>query len=166
MDSFTVNTDERRGAWHLKEQQKFSRKLQTFVNFSLCFPHLLCVCVCMCVCVCVLSHVWLWQLLTARLLCLFYRQEYWSGLPFPPPRNLSNPGIKPASPVLAGRFFTTEPPGNFLLHIAFLCMNANFSIFNRCLGCSQVFTVSNNSMNMLTCTHSCTCELGIFRRVK
>ena len=42
------------------------------------------------------------------------RQEYWSGLPFPPPGDLSDPGIEPASPVsptLAGRFFTTEPPG-------------------------------------------------------
>ena len=44
----------------------------------------------------------------------FFRQEYWSGLPFPSPGYLSNPWIKPASPVasaLAGRFFTTEPPG-------------------------------------------------------
>ena len=40
----------------------------------------------------------------------FSRQEYWSGLPFPPPGDLPNPGIEPASPALAGRFFTTEPP--------------------------------------------------------
>ena len=33
-------------------------------------------------------------------------------LPFPPPGYLPNPGIKPMSPALAGRFFTTEPPGN------------------------------------------------------
>ena len=42
------------------------------------------------------------------------RQEFWSRLPFPPPRNLAYPGIIPTSPVshaLAGRFFTTEPPG-------------------------------------------------------
>ena len=32
----------------------------------------------------------------------FSRQEYWSGLPFPSPRDLPNPGIKPASPALAG----------------------------------------------------------------
>ena len=41
----------------------------------------------------------------------FSRQEYWSGLPCPPPGDLPNPGIKPASlisPVLAGRFFTTS----------------------------------------------------------
>ena len=38
----------------------------------------------------------------------FPRQEYWSGLPFPFPGDLLNPGIKPA---LVGGFFTTEPPG-------------------------------------------------------
>ena len=44
----------------------------------------------------------------------FPRQEYWSGLPFPTPGDLPNPGIEPASPVspaLAGGFFTTEPCG-------------------------------------------------------
>ena len=38
-------------------------------------------------------------------------QEYWSGLPFPSPGDLPNPGIKLSSPALAGEFFTTEPPG-------------------------------------------------------
>ena len=41
----------------------------------------------------------------------FSMQEYWSGLPFPPPRDLPNPGIEPmslTSPALAGRFFTTS----------------------------------------------------------
>jgi len=41
----------------------------------------------------------------------FLRQEYWSGLPFPSPGNLSYPEMEPASPALAGRFFITEPPG-------------------------------------------------------
>ena len=44
----------------------------------------------------------------------FSRQEYYSGLPFPPPGALPDPGIElmtPAAPVLAGRFFTTEPCG-------------------------------------------------------
>ena len=40
----------------------------------------------------------------------FPRQEYWSGLPFPSPEGLSNPGIKPVSPALAGGFFTNEVP--------------------------------------------------------
>ena len=41
----------------------------------------------------------------------FPRQEYRSRLPFPAAGDLPNPGIKPTSPVLAGRCFTTEPPG-------------------------------------------------------
>ena len=45
----------------------------------------------------------------------FLRQEYWSGLPFPSPGDLPDPGIEPASlagdPALAGSFFTTEPLG-------------------------------------------------------
>ena len=39
----------------------------------------------------------------------FPRQEYWSRLPFPPPADLPDPVIEPASPALAGRFFTSEP---------------------------------------------------------
>ena len=38
----------------------------------------------------------------------FSRQEYWSGLPFPSPGDLPDPGIKPRSPALA---LTSEPPG-------------------------------------------------------
>ena len=41
----------------------------------------------------------------------FPRQEYWSGLSFSSPGDLSNPGIEPISPALADGFFTTEPPG-------------------------------------------------------
>ena len=44
----------------------------------------------------------------------FSMQEYWSGLPFPSPRDLPNPDNKPislVSPILAGRFFTTVPLG-------------------------------------------------------
>ena len=41
----------------------------------------------------------------------FPRQEYWTGLPFPSPGDLPDPGIKPTSPTLAGGFFTMEPPG-------------------------------------------------------
>ena len=44
----------------------------------------------------------------------FPRKEYWSRLPFPLSRDLPDPGMEPvslASPVLAGEFFTSEPPG-------------------------------------------------------
>ena len=46
-----------------------------------------------------------------RLLCSwdFSRQEYWSGLPFPPPGDLPDLGIEPVSPALASGFFTTAP---------------------------------------------------------
>ena len=51
----------------------------------------------------------------------FSRQEYWSGLPCPPPGDLPDPGIEPASPVfpvLADRFFTTESPGKPLFVVS------------------------------------------------
>ena len=41
----------------------------------------------------------------------FPRQEYWNGLPFPLAGDLSDTGIKPASPASAGGFFTTAPLG-------------------------------------------------------
>ena len=40
----------------------------------------------------------------------FSRQEYWTGLPFPPPGDLPDLGIEPEAPALAFRFSTTEPP--------------------------------------------------------
>ena len=42
----------------------------------------------------------------------FSRQEYWSGLPFPSPGDLPNPGIKPRSPELQADSLPSEPPGN------------------------------------------------------
>ena len=47
----------------------------------------------------------------ATLSVRFLRQEFWSELPFPPPGDLLNPETEPRSPVLAGRFFSTAPPG-------------------------------------------------------
>ena len=40
-----------------------------------------------------------------------FRQEYWSGLPFPSPGDLPDPRIEPESPALAGGFFTNVPLG-------------------------------------------------------
>ena len=68
---------------------------------------------------CVLSHfshvrlfVTLWTVAHKSPLFIgFSRQEYWSGLPCPPPGNLPDPGIEPSSltpPALAGRFFPTS----------------------------------------------------------
>jgi len=41
----------------------------------------------------------------------FSRQEYWSGLPFPSPGDLPDPGIEPGSPTLEADTLTSEPPG-------------------------------------------------------
>ena len=49
--------------------------------------------------------------LQAPLSMGFPWQEYWNGLPFPPPEDLPNPGTETTPPALAGRFFTAEPPG-------------------------------------------------------
>ena len=43
---------------------------------------------------------------------VFSRQEYWSGLPFPSPGDLPNPGIEPRSPALQADSLLSEPPGN------------------------------------------------------
>ena len=45
----------------------------------------------------------------------FSRQEHWSALPGPPPGDLPDPGIELVSPALAGRVFTTAPPGIMFL---------------------------------------------------
>ena len=42
----------------------------------------------------------------------FSRQEYWSGLPFPSPGDLPDPGIEPSSPALQADALPSEPPGN------------------------------------------------------
>ena len=64
----------------------------------------------------------------------FPRHEYWSGLPFHPPGDLPDPGIKPASPVslaLAGRFFATEPPGK-PKHITWIPLNTFNHLLASC----------------------------------
>ena len=73
--------------------------------------------VCVCVCVCVLVRTVVFNSATpwpiacqSPLSMEFPRQEYWSGLPFPIPRDIPDPGIKPESlesPTLAGGFFAT-----------------------------------------------------------
>ena len=45
----------------------------------------------------------------------FSRQEYWSGLPFPSPGDLPDPGIEPRSPVLQADALTSEPQGSLYM---------------------------------------------------
>ena len=63
-----------------------------------------------------LSHVQLfvtpWTVARQATLSMgFSRQEYWSGLPFPSPEDLPNPGIEPRSPALQADALSSEPPG-------------------------------------------------------
>ena len=62
------------------------------------------------------SHVWLfatpWTVTYQASLSMgFSRQEYWSGLPFPSPGDLSDPGIELGCPALEADALTSEPPG-------------------------------------------------------
>ena len=69
--------------------------------------------VCVCVCVCVRARATPWTVAHQAPLSMgFSRQEYWSGLPLPPPRDFPNPGIGPVSPTSTGSFFIAEPLGN------------------------------------------------------
>ena len=66
-----------------------------------------------------LSHVQLfatsWTVAyQAPLSMRFSRQEYWSGLPFPSPGDLPDPGIEPRSPALESDALTSEPPGKLI----------------------------------------------------
>ena len=75
-----------------------------------------CVCVCVCLCVHALSCVQLfatpWSVVCQLPLSMeFFRQNYWSELPFPTPDDLFNSGTEPASlasPTLAEGFFTSS----------------------------------------------------------
>ena len=77
---------------------------------------------------CVLSHsvvshsVTLWTVAhQADLSFRFFRQEYWSGLPFPSPRDLTNPRIEPVSPALEADSLPIEPSGKpLVLHHTYL----------------------------------------------
>ena len=62
----------------------------------------------------------------------FSMQEYWSELPCPPPGDLPNPGIKPTSPALAGRFFLPlDPPRKPLFVSSVHCFSLFFFFLNK-----------------------------------
>ena len=67
--------------------------------------------------------------LQAPLSMGFFKQEYWSGLPFPLPWNFPHPGIKPlfpASPAFAGEFFTAELPGKLKREGGYSCVHCSW----------------------------------------
>ena len=67
----------------------------------------------------------------------FSKHEYWSGLPFPFPGYLSDPGIEPVSLTLADGFFTTEPLGKPRVYQSPWILMV-ISIFSYLVGCTFV----------------------------
>ena len=66
------------------------------------------------------SFVTLWIVAYQPALSIgFSRQEYWSGLPFPSPGDLPEPGIEPGSPTLQADVLPSEPPRK---HVPFNCL--------------------------------------------
>ena len=84
------------------------------MNYAVC----LCVCVHACTLIPSFSHVWLFATtwtVACTLSIRFFRQKYWSGLPFPPPGDLPDPGIEPVSVFMLSLLFlrdtAPDPPG-------------------------------------------------------
>ena len=65
----------------------------------------------------------------------FYRQEYWSGLPFPSPKDLPNPGIEPGSPTLQADSLSSEgmrkPLCTALVEINMILLNSSLYSFMK-----------------------------------
>ena len=93
----------------------------------------------MCVLNCVSLLVTPWTVAQQTPLSMgFLRQEYWSGLTFPSPGYLPNPGIEPPSPAWTGRFFTTSAPGRqcyyyLLLVVNYKGCNSETAKWKRCM---------------------------------
>ena len=94
----------------------------------MCVCVCVCVCACVCVCVCVCARACAKLLQLCLTLCNpmdysppgtsllgILQQEYWSGLPFPSPGDLLNPGIEPRSPALQANSLPTELSGTACL---------------------------------------------------
>ena len=94
-----------------------------------------CMCTYMCVhvyihvCAPLLSHPTIYNPTDCRLRCPWDSPAgIWSGLTFPSPGDLPNPGTEPISPALTSGFFTTEPPGKPNIYVC-LCVYIHTHMF-------------------------------------
>ena len=94
-----------------------SQNVQEILKLHFSVLSQVCVFVCVCARAHMVSHIQLfmtpWTVAhQAPLSMEFSRQEYWSGLPFPSPEDLLNPGIEPRSPALQADSLPSESPGS------------------------------------------------------
>ena len=90
-----------------------------------------------------LSHVQLFATLwtvahQAPLSMGFFRQEYWSGLSFPSPGDLPNPGIEPRSPALQADALISEP----------LCLYLSLAVLGLCCYASSSLVVASGDYSL------------------
>ena len=72
----------------------------------------------------------------------FSRQEYWSGLPFPSPGYLPDPGNEPGSPALEADALTSEPPGKPMINLDSVLKNKDITLLTKvCIAKAIVFPV-------------------------
>ena len=74
----------------------------------------------------------------------FSRQEYWSGLPFPSPGDLPNPGIEPGSPAFQADALTSEPPESLGINKKRSHLGLRFYFPPACLASSHYSELSLN----------------------
>ena len=113
-----------------KYTYKYSVDICVCVDIYVCIYIYVCVYIyyiCVCVCIYVYIYICIYIVKLLSHVCLlvtpwtvahqappsmeFSRQEYWSGLPFPSPGDLPDPGVKPGSPALQADALPSEPPG-------------------------------------------------------
>ena len=80
----------------------------------------------------------------------FSRQEYRSGLPFPSPGDLPNPGIKPGSPALQADTLPSEPPGKSIAELRELLIYCGYQFFIRYVIYKHFLLLCNLSLYFLT----------------
>ena len=93
--------------------------------------------------------------LTLPLSVGFSRQEYWSGLPFPPAGDLLNPGIEPRSPVLQSDSLLSEPPGkpSLIPYLHSVCCSLRNFWFHKCdEGARKLLWNSQRGLYLHICT--------------
>ena len=99
----------------------------------------------------------------------FFRQEYWSGLPFPSPGDLSNPGIEPGSPALQADTLSSEPPGKPLEYITLYLMSCSYKntcIFKIISICIFIYMFSGTFKNLTIRPAVCFIVIWGFRLLK